>query len=115
MFGNLGNLTGLLKSARELQGNMARMQEALLAQRHTGESGGGQVRATVDGRGRLVDLKIDPAAAADIELLEDLVKSAVGVASRNAEEAAKQEMSRLTGGMNLPPGVMDALGGGGRT
>ena len=80
MLGNLGNLAGLLKSAKELQGQMAKLQEELAARRFEGDAGGGMVRVTVDGKGTPVDVKIAPQAAADIELLEDLVKAAVGAA-----------------------------------
>ena len=111
MFGGLGNLTGMLKSARELQGNMAKMQETLASRRYEAESGGGFVRAIVDGRGALMDIKIDPRAVADVELLEDLVKSAVTAAAARAQEGMAAEMSRLTGGLNLPPNVMEMLGG----
>ena len=69
------------------------------------------VRATVDGKSALVDLKIDPEAVKDVELLEDLVKAAVGAATAKAQEAMKGEMAALTGGMDIP-GMTDLLGGG---
>jgi len=111
MLGNLGNLAGLLKSAKELQGNIARLQADLAARRYEGNAGGGMVRATVDGKSSLVDLKIDPEATEDVELLEDLVKAAVGAATAKSQEAMKAEMAALTGGMNIP-GMTDLLGGG---
>ena len=111
MFGGLGNLAGILKSAKELQGNLARMQEQLAAQRFEAAAGGGAVRAVVDGRSSLVDIKIAPQATADLELLEDMVKAAVAAAAAKAQEAMKQEMSALTGGMDIP-GLSQMLGGG---
>ncbi|MCH9034059.1 MAG: YbaB/EbfC family nucleoid-associated protein [Planctomycetes bacterium] len=111
MFGGLGNLAGLLKSAKEMQANMAKMQAELAQRRHHGDAGGGMVQATVDGKGTLVDLKIEARAAEDIELLEDLIKSAVGVATGKSQEALKNEISAMTGGMNIP-GLTDMLGGG---
>ena len=111
MLGNLGNLAGLLKSAKELQGNVARLQADLAARRYEGDAGGGMVRATVDGKSALVDLKIDSEAVRDVELLEDLVKAAVGAATAKAQEAMKGEMAALTGGMDIP-GMTDLLGGG---
>ncbi|MCH8148477.1 MAG: YbaB/EbfC family nucleoid-associated protein [Planctomycetes bacterium] len=111
MFGGLGNLTGLLKSAKEMQANMAKMQAELATRRYDGDAGGGMVKATVDGKGTLVDIKIEPNAAKDVELLEDLVKSAVGVATAKSQEALKGEISAMTGGMNIP-GLTDMLGGG---
>jgi DNA-binding YbaB/EbfC family protein len=111
MLGGLGNFAGFLKTARDLQGNLARMQETLAARRHEGVAGGELVRAIVDGKGTLVDIKIDPKATADVELLEDLVKAAVGSAVGKSQEAMKQEMSALTGGMDLG-GLSQMLGGG---
>ncbi len=111
MFGSLGNLTGMLKQARELRGKMEQLQADLAAQRHAGEAGGGAVRATVDGKGVLVDIRIDPSATGDVELLEDFVKSAVGQALTRSQEHMRTEMAKLTGGINLP-GLTDALGGG---
>ncbi len=112
MLGNLGNLAGLLKSAKDLQSNMAAMQAELAAKRYSAEAGAGQVRATVDGKAVLVDIKIAPEATGDVELLEDLVKAAVGAAVRRSQEALREEMSKLTGGMALPPGIADMFGGG---
>lgn len=110
VFGSLGNMANLLKSAKEMQANMARMQEELSRKRHQGDAGGGMVRATVDGKGGLVDIKIDPSAVQDVELLEDLIKSAVGLAVQKSQEAMQQEMSALTGGIDVS-GFMNMLGG----
>jgi len=101
MFGALGNFKDLLKSAKDLQGNLARLQEEMAARRYEGVAGGEMVRAVVDGRGQLVDLKIDPQATADVELLEDLVKAAVGAAASKAQEGMKEGMAGLAGGVDL--------------
>lgn len=111
MLGNLGNLTGLLKSAKDMQGQFAKLQEELTTRRYEGEAGAGSVRATVDGKGSLVDLKIDPQAVGDVELLEDLIKAAVGAAATKSQDAMKQEMATMTGGFNIP-GLSEMLGGG---
>lgn len=111
MIGGFGNLAGLLKSAKDLQGNLAKLQEQLAARRYEGASGGGMVLATVDGRGTLIDIKIEPQAATDVELLEDLVKAAVGAAAAKSQEGMKQELGALTGGLNIP-GLSQMLGGG---
>lgn len=110
MFGALGDLAGLMKTAKQLQGNMARLQAELETRRFTADAGAGLVRATVDGRGTLVEIKIEPQAVQDLELLEDLVKAAVGAASAKAQEAVKGDMMALTGGMNIP-GLAQMLGG----
>ncbi|MCH7705222.1 MAG: YbaB/EbfC family nucleoid-associated protein [Planctomycetes bacterium] len=111
MLGGLGNIAGLMKSAKEMQANLAKVQAELATRRYVGDAGGGMVTATVDGKLTLIDIKIDPEAANDVELLEDLVKAAVGVASAKAQEGIKQEMARVTGGINIP-GLSDMLGGG---
>jgi hypothetical protein len=109
MLGNLGNLAGILKSAKDLQGQVAKLQEGLASRRYEGDAGGGLVRVTVDGKGTPVDVKIDPQAMNDVELLEDLVKAAVGAALAKSQEGAKNEMAALTGGLNIP-GLTEMLG-----
>jgi DNA-binding YbaB/EbfC family protein len=109
MFGGLGNLAAMLKSARQLQERMSAMQAELASRRFSADAGAGAVRATVDGQGNLVDIKIEPAAAADVELLEDLVKAAVGAATQKAREEVKAELAQLTGGLNVP-GLSEMLG-----
>ncbi len=111
MLGSLGNFAGLLKSAKDLQGNLAKLQEELAKRRYQGDAGGGMVSATVDGKGTLLDIKIDPQATKDVELLEDLVKAAVGAAGAKSQEAMKSEMAGLTGGLNIP-GLQEFFGGG---
>ena len=102
MFGSLGNLGGLLKQAKALQENMQQMQEQLAQQRYEADAGAGMVRAEVNGKSELIRIHIDPKAAEDVELLEDLVVAAVTAASTKAQEAVKAEMSKLTGGLDLP-------------
>jgi DNA-binding YbaB/EbfC family protein len=111
MFGNLGQFASLLKNAGQIKENMKGMQERLAAARYVGEAGGGQVRATVDGKGELVEIKLDPATVqgGDIELLEDLICASVREAVSKSREAAQKEMQAATGGMDLQ-GMMDMLG-----
>jgi nucleoid-associated protein EbfC len=111
MFGALGDLAGLMKQAKSMQENMQKMQESLALQRYEAEAGAGMVRVVVNGKSELVDIKIDPKAAADVELLEDLIKAAVGAAGRKAQEGMKAEVSKLTGGLNIP-GLSGLFGGG---
>ena len=112
MFGALGDLANLMKQAKSMQENMQKMQESLAEQRYEAEAGAGMVRAVVNGKSELVDIKIDPKAAGDVELLEDLVKAAIGAASRKAQDGMKEELAKLTGGISLP-GLGNLLGGGG--
>lgn len=111
MLGGLGNIAGLLKSAKEMQTQMAKLQTELATRRFEADAGGGMVKAIVDGKGVLVDVKIDPSAVSDVELLEDFVKSAVSTASTKAQDAMKAEMAAMTGGLNIP-GMSEMLGGG---
>ncbi len=111
MLGNLGNIAEIMKSAKAFQGNLAKLQEELAARRYEAESGGGMVRATVDGKSTLMDIRIDPNALGDRELLEDLIKAAVCAAIAKSQEAMKSEMAALTGGMNIS-GLTEMLGGG---
>lgn len=111
MFGGLGNIAEVLKQAKSLQENMKKVQEELENKRFEADAGAGMVTAQVNGKGELIQVKIDPKAADDIELLEDLVVAAVGAAAKKAQESAKQEMAQLTGGLNIP-GLSNLLGQG---
>lgn len=110
MFGNLGQLTHLLKNAGAMRENMQKMQEELRQARFTGDAGAEQVVATVDGSGDLIGIKIDPelVASGDREMIEDLTVAAVQTAIRNAREAMKARMQEMTGGLDLG-GMMDML------
>ena len=112
MFGGLGNLPGILKQAKEMQSKMQQMQESLASARFEADSGAGAVTATVNGRMELTGIKINPETVNtfDVEMLEDLVKSAVCAAQRKANDGVKAEMSKMTGGLNLP-GLEGLLGG----
>lgn len=109
MFGSLGNLAGLMKQARSFQENLRKVQESLVQQRFEGDAGAGMVRARVNGKGELVEVKIEPSATGDVELLEDMIKAAVGAATQKAHEAMKMEMAKLTGGLSIP-GLSELMG-----
>ena len=102
MFSGLGNVFDVLRNAKQVQARMAELQRELAAKRFEAETGGGAVRITVDGRGTVVDVRIAPHAAQDIELLEDLVKAAIGAATARAQEAMREELRKAAGGLNLP-------------
>lgn len=104
MFGQLGNIAGLMKQAKEMQSKMKEMQEAVANARFEAESGAGAVKAVVSGKMELVALTISPETvkSGDVEMLEDLIKSAVCAAQRKAADGMREEMQKMTGGMNLP-------------
>lgn len=101
---DIKNLQQIMQLSTQLQSRMAEMQERLERQTHAVTSGGGLVEATVDGKGTMVCVRIDPAAVdpADVEMLEDLVLAAVTQAQKRAREAMEVEMKEATGGMPLP-------------
>jgi DNA-binding YbaB/EbfC family protein len=94
----------MVKQAQKIQKQMTEMQEKLAAERFEASAGGGMVRAVVDGRQMLKELKITPEAfeQGDPTLLEDLVITAVGEAQRSSEAAMKDAMGKVTGGLSLP-------------
>jgi DNA-binding YbaB/EbfC family protein len=98
-----GNMQQLMKQAQKMQQDMARMQEELNAREFTASAGGGMVKATVFGKKELKSIEIDKACVDpdDVEMLQDLVLSAVNEAIRLADETVSAEMNKLTGGMNL--------------
>jgi nucleoid-associated protein EbfC len=110
MFGDIGKM---LKLAGELKTKLPAMQERLASSQHSADAGGGAVKATVNGKGTLMELWIDPAAASDPQmtpvLLADVVKSAVRAAQETASKAAQAAMLELTGGMEIPG--LTGLGG----
>ncbi len=110
MFGKLGDLATMMKQAKAMQSRVKEMQEQIASARFEADSGAGAVVATVNGRMELVDIKINPDCAADLEMLQELIKSAVCAAQRKAAEGVRAEMQKLTGGLNLPG--LDGLMGG---
>ncbi len=100
------NLGQMMKQAQEMQAKMAEMQEQLAGVEVTGASGGGMIQVTLNGKGEMRKIKIDPALANpnEVEVLEDLIVAATNDAKAKVEAQAAQRMSELTGGLNLPPG-----------
>jgi DNA-binding YbaB/EbfC family protein len=93
-----------MKQAQKLQSKMAEMQEELGRRTVSAQAGGGMVEATVNGRQELVSLRIDPEVANpdDIEMLQDLITAAINEALNRSRDMVAQEMSKLTGGMQIP-------------
>ena len=97
------NQAAMMKQAQKLQQEMIRMQQEQEAKNYTAAAGGGMVSATVNGKHELVSLEINPEAVDpdDVEMLQDMVIAAVNEAMRTADTDAANNMSRLTGGLNL--------------
>jgi DNA-binding YbaB/EbfC family protein len=101
------NLAGLMKQASQMQEKMQEMQAKLESMEVEGASGAGMVTVAMNGRGELKRVKIDPKIAdpADMEMMEDLIVAAHADAKRKIEVMAAEEMQKVTGGMQLPPGM----------
>lgn len=101
---NLGNL---MKQAQQMQAKMADMQAKMGEMEVEGASGGGMVKVVVTGKGEARRIKIDPSLVApdDVEMLEDLIVAAFNDARGKADGMMQSEMSKLTAGLPLPPGM----------
>ena len=97
------NQAAMMKQAQKMQQDLLRMQEEQENKTYTAKAGGGMVSATVNGKHEVVSLEINPEAVDpdDVEMLQDMVIAAINEAMRNADADAAQNMSRLTGGLNL--------------
>jgi len=101
------NIGQMMKQAQQMQAKMAELQTRLGEMEVGGQSGGGMVQATLSGKGELRRIKIDPSLAKpeETEVLEDLVVAAVNDARQRVDTMVAEEMSKLTGGLQLPPGM----------
>jgi DNA-binding YbaB/EbfC family protein len=101
---NLGNM---LKQAQQVQAKMAEMQAELEKIEMTGASGGGVVQVTLGGKGEMRRIKIDKSLVdpSEVEVLEDLIVAAFNDAKSRIEAHVAQEMAKVTGGLQLPPGM----------
>ncbi|MCE3285518.1 MAG: hypothetical protein K0R70_1774 [Steroidobacteraceae bacterium] len=102
MKGGIGNM---MKQAQMMQANMQKAQAEIAAMEVTGESGGGLVKITMNGKHEASRVQIDPAVPLDDrEMVEDLVAAAINDAAQRVEKETQQRMAAVMGGMNLPPG-----------
>jgi len=102
----MDNIQQLMQLGQQMQAKMAELQESMGAARLSASSGGGMVTVTVDGKGAVKQVQIDPTCvdARDVEMLEDLVLAAVSEAQNKAQGEYEQAMKKVTGGlpMNIP-------------
>ncbi len=95
----------MMKQAQKMQEDMQKAQQQLANEEVTGESGGGMVKVTMNGKHEVRRIAIDDALVGDDkDMLEDLVAAAFNDAAHRVSEMAEQSMSGLTSGLNLPPG-----------
>ncbi len=97
----MGNM---MKQAQKLQAKMMKMQEELGSQTVEATSGGGMVKVVANGKQQIASIQIEKEVVDpdDIEMLQDLVLSAINEALSKSQEMVSSEMSKLTGGMNIP-------------
>jgi DNA-binding YbaB/EbfC family protein len=98
-----GNMQAMMKQAQQMQ---AKLQEEIEAIRVEASAGGGMVTVKMDGQKRCLGVTIDPEAAGDAEMLQDMVMAAFNEAHKKVEEQSQQKMSGMLGGMGLPPGLL---------
>ena len=103
------NMAELFKQAQKMQDELAKVQEVLEEMTVEGSAGGGMVTITVNGKHKVLSVKVDPEviSAEDVEMLEDLITAAVNQALEKSHEMEKEEMQKVAGGMlgNLPGGL----------
>lgn len=101
------DLMGMMQQAKQLQEKMQSLQTEIEAMEATGAAGAGLVTVTVDGKGGLKGVKIDPSLLKpdEVEILEDLIVAAARDARGKAEAMAEEKMRALTAGLGLPGGL----------
>ena len=107
MFGNAGQMAGMMKKVQKMQAEMGKMQEELKKRTLEATAGGGAIKVVVNGEKQLISLSIDPSAVdpEDVEMLQDMILAATNEALRQVDEMTQKEMGKLTGGMGLPKGM----------
>ena len=105
--GGFGDMTKMMKAAKDMQDRMAQVQASLDTITVTGESGAGLVKATATAKGELTALDIDPSifVPTEKEVVEDLILAAIKDAQIKAKAKSEDEMARLAESMGVPPGM----------
>ena len=101
------DIMGMMKKVGEMQAKIQDMQAELARAEFDGQSGGGLVKITVDGKGEVKRVRIDPSLmkADEAEILEDLIVAACTDARAKSDQAIQAKMAEVTGGLPLPPGM----------
>ena len=105
--GGLGDMAKIMKQAQEMQGKMADAQAKLDELTTEGEAGAGMVKVTVTAKGDVKGIEIDPSlfVPSDKEVVEDLIVAAIKDGQAKAAQMQKEEMGKITEGLNLPEGM----------
>lgn len=104
MKGMPGGMAQLMKQANQMQMKMKKAQDELATKEYEASSGGGAVKVKVNGDHKIISLSIDPEVlkAGDVEMLQDMITSAVNEAVKTAKDTSAKEMEKITGGLNIP-------------
>lgn len=107
MYGNMGNMQAMMKKVQKMQAEMVKMQNELKKRTIEVSAGGGAVKIVINGEKQIqsINFNRDMIDAEDLEMLEDLVAAAVNEAIHKVDDMMAKEMSKITGGMGLPPGL----------
>lgn len=108
-FGNMAGMGGMMKQVQKMVEDQQKMEAELAETRVETSSGGGMVKALANGKGEILEIKIDPQVVdpEDVEMLQDLIVSAVREALEKVQEMREERVKALTGGLNIPgmPGM----------
>jgi DNA-binding YbaB/EbfC family protein len=96
----------MLRQVQQMQGRMEKLQKDLENETVEATAGGGAVTVVATGTQKLLSVRIDPDAAGDPEMLQDLVVAAVNEALEQSKQMAAEKMQALSAGMGLPPGLL---------
>jgi len=99
------NMGALLQQAQMMQKKMQEVENKLKTMEVEGLVSQGMVKVTMNGKGEIKKIKIDPTLKEDVEILEDLLMAAISEAKKKADHLSASEMKNVTGGMSLPPGM----------
>jgi len=102
--GGMGNMSSMIKQAQKMQQDMLKMQEEMEQTSYEASSGGGAVTVKMSGKKELQEIILKPEVVDpdDIEMLQDLILVAVNDAMKKVDDENQTQMSKLTGGMNIP-------------
>ena len=99
------NMGALLQQAQMMQKKMQEVENKLKTIEVEGQVSSGMVKVTMNGKGEIKKIKIDPSLKEDVEIIEDLLMAAIAEAKKKADNLSEMEMKTVTGGMPLPPGM----------
>ncbi|MGB9499270.1 MAG: YbaB/EbfC family nucleoid-associated protein [Dissulfuribacterales bacterium] len=98
------NMKNMMKQAQQLQNKMAKMQEEMAEKTIEASAGGGMIKVVANGKQEILSINIEKEVVdpEDVEMLQDLILAAVNEALTRSQKMVSEEMSKLTGGMNIP-------------